>query len=143
MGKNLSFADTTRTRQAVAATATGTSVVNGTWLALAACAGIVATGSIGTANAGNNVAVQFSADGTNPLGSAVGTTVSPGNGKSFQIVVHEIPPGAKFARVVVTRAGTTTTVDPWTLTEYEVANIPTSSTVASEFTQTVVTRPVL
>lgn len=141
MGKKLS--DSVRIRQILPVQASAGTAVNGSWFLLSQCSGLLVVGSIGTANAGNNVALRFSADGTNPLGAAVGATVSPGNGRSFAIEVHEIPTGARFVRVEVVRAGAATTVDPWTLFETDVTDQPPVNTVANEFTLTTVMRPVL
>ncbi len=97
--------------QVLAATATGTTAVNTTAVDITGFENVVFIGSVGTGNAGNSVKAQQGSlsDGSDGVDLAGSATVL--NSKT-QFAVDVQKASKQYLRLVFTRSGATTTVDP-------------------------------
>lgn len=104
------------------ATAAGTSTVNSSSVDMSGANGCLFVGSFGTANAGNTVHVQESADDSAWANVADTEIVPTTNDNLWEIDIYR--PLLQFLRVVHTR-GASTTINPTTAQRYQPMNMST------------------
>lgn len=86
-------------------TSAGTSTITTSTIDLAGCEGCLIIGSVGTPDATNTVGLTDSADDSS-YAAVTGSTLATGTAAAFAVELYK--PTKRYARVVVTRAVSTT-----------------------------------